>query len=66
VVAVCHGLLLDSLYRAAHAMPLDARRSVDLFNASLNTFHYSASVWRMESWGDVEHLNENASVYVGD
>lgn len=56
VAVVTHGLVLDALYRAAHAMTLDTPRSVPLLNASLNGFGYEQRVWRMSFWGDVAHL----------
>lgn len=56
IVVVTHGLVLDLLYRAAHGMAHDAPRPVPLLNASLNEFVYLAGAWRLESWGDVSHL----------
>jgi probable phosphoglycerate mutase len=56
VVIVSHGLVLDSLYRAAHGLDPGERRPVPLINASLNVFGYGAGAWRLELWGDVSHL----------
>lgn len=56
VVVVTHGLVLDSLYRAAHALEHGAPRPVPLINASLNLFGYGGGAWRLECWGDVSHL----------
>jgi probable phosphoglycerate mutase len=56
VVVVTHGLVLDSLYRAAHGLDHGARRPVPLINASLNVFGYDGRAWRLELWGDVSHL----------
>jgi probable phosphoglycerate mutase len=56
VVVVTHGLVLDTLHRAAHNMPLDAKREAPLLNASLNTFRRLADGWREIEWGDVAHL----------
>jgi len=56
VAVVTHGLVLDALYRAAHALPHDAPRPAPLLNASLNVFAYRGGEWRMESWGDIAHL----------
>lgn len=58
VVVVTHGLVLDTLHRAARGLPLDAKREAPLLNASLNTFHYTPSGWREIGWGDVAHLAE--------
>ena len=58
VVVVTHGLVLDTLHRAALNMPLEAKRDAPLLNASLNTFHHGAEGWREIGWGDVAHLAE--------
>jgi len=57
VVVVTHGLVLDSLYRAAHRLDHGVPRPVPLINASLNLFGYAGGGWRMELWGDVGHLS---------
>ena len=56
VVVVSHGLVLDSLYRAAHGLEHGAPRPVPLINASMNRFGYGGGAWRLEVWGDVSHL----------
>lgn len=56
VVVVTHGLVLDSLYRAAHGLEHGEPRPVPLINASVNLFGYSGGAWRMDLWGDVSHL----------
>jgi probable phosphoglycerate mutase len=58
VVAVTHGMVLDTLYRAARNMPLNIRREAPLLNASLNTYRREAQAWVEVSWADVEHLAE--------
>jgi probable phosphoglycerate mutase len=56
IVVVTHGLVLDALYRVAHALDHGVQRPVPLINASVNLFGYGNSAWRMELWGDVSHL----------
>ena len=56
VVVVTHGLVLDAVYRKAHGLAHHEPRPVPLVNASINAFDYAGGAWRMESWGDVEHL----------
>jgi 2,3-bisphosphoglycerate-dependent phosphoglycerate mutase len=56
VLVITHGLVLDTVYRAACALPHDAPRGVPLLNASLNIFGYLGGRWRLECWGDVGHL----------
>jgi probable phosphoglycerate mutase len=58
VVAVTHGMVLDTLYRAARNMPLNVRREAPLLNASLNTFRREPQAWVEVSWADVGHLAE--------
>ena len=66
VVVVTHGLVLDSLYRAAHGLDPGARRPVPLINASLNVFGYNGNAWRLELWGDISHLAaDQVTVYRG-
>ncbi|HSE02462.1 MAG TPA: histidine phosphatase family protein [Burkholderiales bacterium] len=66
IVVVTHGLVLDSLYRAAHGLDHGARRPVPLINASLNIFGYDAGAWRLELWGDISHLSaDQITVYRG-
>jgi len=62
VVVVAHGLILDTLYRAAHGHDLTASRTLELINASLNVFHHANDGWRMIAWGDRAHL-ETVTVY---
>ena len=56
VVVVTHGLVLDTLHRAARQMPLQAKRDAPLLNASLNTFRLDGETWVEVAWGDVAHL----------
>jgi 2,3-bisphosphoglycerate-dependent phosphoglycerate mutase len=66
VVVITHGLVLDSLYRAAHGLDYGERRPVPLINASLNFFGYGGGVWRLELWGDISHLAaDEVTVYGG-
>ncbi len=56
VVVVTHGLVLDTLHRAARNMTLGEKRTAPLLNASLNTFRLESGAWVEVAWGDVEHL----------
>lgn len=58
VVAVTHGMVLDTLYRAARNMPLTMKRDAPLLNASLNIFQRAPHAWVEVAWADVEHLAE--------
>jgi len=66
IVIVTHGLVLDSLYRAAHNLDHGEPRPVPLINASVNLFGYADGAWRMELWGDVSHLSaDEVTLYRG-
>lgn len=55
-VVITHGLVLDAVYRLARSLAHDVPRGVPLLNASLNVFAYRGGGWRLESWGDIAHL----------
>jgi probable phosphoglycerate mutase len=56
VVAVTHGGVLDCVYRIAASLPIEAPRSFDLRNASLNRVRWDGGAFSVVSWGDVAHL----------
>jgi probable phosphoglycerate mutase len=56
VVAVTHGGVLDCVYRIAARLPIDAPRSFELRNASLNRVRWNGSAFAVASWGEVGHL----------
>jgi probable phosphoglycerate mutase len=56
VVIVTHGGILESLFRHAACVPLEARRGYSVFNASVNSFLVDNGIWTLESWGDISHL----------
>ena len=66
IAIVTHGLVLDSAYRAATGLALDAQRPVPLVNASLNWFAFDGSRWSAGAWGDAEHLGPDGVTIFGD
>ncbi len=56
IALVSHGGVLDCLYRAATRLPLDAPRSWQLGNASINRVLYSAQGLVLVGWDDNAHL----------
>lgn len=56
IVAVTHGGVLDSVYRIASGLAMDAPRQHDLFNASLNHIAWQDGRYHLLGWGDVAHL----------
>jgi 2,3-bisphosphoglycerate-dependent phosphoglycerate mutase len=57
---VAHGGVLECIYRAAMAMPLDTPRNFDVMNASINRFTVTADQIVLTCWGDVAHLQAGA------
>ncbi len=53
---VTHGGVLGVLYREVNGIPFDVPRNYTLANASINRFVLESGAWRMQRWGDVEHL----------
>lgn len=56
IALVAHGGVLDSLYRAATRVALDAPRSWRMANASLNRLLFAASGFTLVGWDDDAHL----------
>jgi probable phosphoglycerate mutase len=57
VAVVTHGGPLGDCYRHATAMPLEAARGFQLYNASINRFDVDGERWRLLSWSDTTHLD---------
>ena len=60
VVMVAHGGVLDCLYRAACGMPIEAPRTWQLGNASINRLLFTGTRLTMVGWGDTQHLEGGA------
>jgi 2,3-bisphosphoglycerate-dependent phosphoglycerate mutase len=56
VVIVAHAGTLDSAFRACTGMPLEARRTFSLANASINAIDLEGGSWKLVTWGDVAYL----------
>jgi probable phosphoglycerate mutase len=57
IAVVSHGGVLDLIYRRVHGVPIERPRDFPLPNASINWLIVGGKNWRLESWGDVAHLN---------
>ena len=57
VAWVTHGGVLDVLYRAAVGVALDAARSWQLNNASINRLLYTGQGFSLVGWNDQQHLH---------
>jgi probable phosphoglycerate mutase len=58
IVIVTHGGVLDCLYRAASRIALDAPRSWQLGNASINRLLYTPQGFTLIGWSDAHHLED--------
>jgi probable phosphoglycerate mutase len=56
IAIVAHGGVLDCLYRAASRIALDAPRSWDIGNASINRLLYTPQGFTLIGWSDTLHL----------
>lgn len=56
ICAVCHGGVLDILYRKATGRPLSTPRDFVIPNCALNWFHIDEHGWHLEKWADRHHL----------
>lgn len=57
VAVVCHGGVLDSLYRAASGLPLDAPRRWPLDNAAVSRLLHGPQGLQLLEWGGTAHLD---------
>lgn len=58
VALISHGGVMDCLYRAASRVALDAPRSWQLGNASINRLLYTPQGFTLVGWSDTSHLDE--------
>ena len=65
IVLVAHGGVLDSLYRVAASLPVDAPRTWQLGNAAINRLVWEPALGvdgsrlSIVSWGDTSHFKED-------
>ncbi len=60
IAVVAHGGVLDALYRAATRVDLQAPRTWQIANASINWLLFADGHLNLVGWGDVSHLEEGA------
>ena len=58
IAIVAHGGVMDCLYRAASRVGLDAPRSWQLGNASINRLLYTPQGFTLVGWSDTYHLED--------
>jgi 2,3-bisphosphoglycerate-dependent phosphoglycerate mutase len=60
IAVVAHGGVLDCLYRLATRLELQAPRSWQLGNASINRLLYTPQGFTLVGWSDIGHLDDEA------
>ncbi|MDQ3272933.1 MAG: histidine phosphatase family protein, partial [Pseudomonadota bacterium] len=60
IVMVCHGGVLDVLYRAATRLELQAPRTWALGNAAINRLLWTPDGFTLVGWADTQHLEREA------
>ena len=60
IAVVSHGGVMDALYRAASHIALDAPRSWQLGNASINRLLYTPQGFTLVGWSDTHHLEDSS------
>ena len=63
VVLVAHGGVLDCLYRAAVGVELNAARSWQLGNATINRLLWTPQGFSLVGWDDNQHLEDWGQVF---
>lgn len=66
ILVVSHGGVLDCLYRAATGLALDAARSWQLGNASINRLLHTDGGFTLVGWDDARHLADASPPFAGD
>ncbi|MGJ7530463.1 histidine phosphatase family protein [Variovorax sp. GB1P17] len=66
IAIVCHGGVLDCLYRAASGIALDAPRAWSLENAAVSRLRHDAGGFAIVDWGNTSHLERSARDEVPD
>ena len=65
IALVCHGGVLDSLYRAASRIALDAPRTWLLSNAAINRLLHTPGGFMRVGWDDCSHLQGLCCAHTG-
>jgi 2,3-bisphosphoglycerate-dependent phosphoglycerate mutase len=58
ILIVSHGGALDCVIRRIFGLPLDMPRRFSIYNTSINRFSVHNNDWKLDTWGDINHLKE--------
>jgi 2,3-bisphosphoglycerate-dependent phosphoglycerate mutase len=56
IIIVCHGGVIDSLFRHVVRVSLEGPRRYKIWNTGKNTFSYEQGTWQLLTFGDISHL----------
>jgi len=56
ILVVTHGGVLSNIFKHTLHLPFDSPRHYALLNTTLNIFSCQDNHWRLETWGDLGHL----------
>ena len=62
IVMVAHGGVMDVLYRAATRQEIQAPRTWDLGNATINSLLWTPDGLSLVGWADTQHLDDNEAL----
>ncbi len=62
ILIVGHGGVLKSFFHKATNTPLSEPRRYSLFNASINCFSIIDGQWRLDTWGEIAHLQDTTAL----
>ena len=61
IAVVCHGGVLDCLYRAASGLSMEVPRTWSLENAAINRLAFDGHRFSILAWGDTAHLQRTGT-----
>jgi len=62
IVVVTHGGVLNRVFRTIVGLGLDAPRKFKIMNTSINVLNFVDGEWQLQTWGDINHLDQMESL----
>jgi probable phosphoglycerate mutase len=62
ILVVTHGGVLVNLFKHTLGLPFEMPRRFEIFNTSVNVFAYRDNHFMLETWGDVSHYQQIATI----
>jgi probable phosphoglycerate mutase len=57
ILVVAHGGVLDCIFRMIFDLPLGTSRKFSIYNTSINNISWANDRWKLEEWGNIDHIN---------